>query len=331
MSKDYRSAFIQEVETALITRYDPDEVAQISHIVIKVLSEYEITERCTDLVVQDDVNERLLKKFKACLLIDGKSKNTIKIYSSVINNIYDVIRKPFPEMSTYDIRYYLAVKMDSGASNRTLENYRAYLSSFFQWMLNDEVITKNPAAAIKPIKYKDEIRKPFSSVEMDALKDACKNVKERAIVEFLASTGVRVHELVSMERDDVNFSTLSVRVANGKGNKERITYTTPVSLKYLLQYLGTRKDDNTHLFMSRKGVYTTDGLRNLLKSIGSRAGIDDVHPHRFRRTFATNLSQRGMEIQEIQKLLGHSDIKTTLVYVNTDDSKIQSSYKRYTA
>lgn len=331
MSQDYRMSFVKEVESALSRTYDPGEIARISNIVVKALSEYEITARCTDLVPQDDVNERLIKRYRACLTVDGKSAKTIDAYCYELQRLSDALRKPFIEMGTYDVRFYLATAQEHGVSNRTLENKRAYLSAFFQWMADDEIIDKNPVDRIKPIKYHEEVRKAFSSVEVDAMRSACKGVKERAIIEFLLATGVRASELVAMEIKDVNFDDLSVHVVHGKGSKERTTYMTAVAAKYLLTYLHSRTDDREQLFVGQRGLYTRQGILALTYRVGERAGVSDVHPHRFRRTFATDLSKRGMEVQEIQKLLGHSNINTTMVYVATDDSKVQSSYKRFTA
>lgn len=330
MSKDYRSMFVRDVELSLSSRYDPDEIALISNIVIKSLSAYEITERCTDIAVRDDTNEKLIRRYKACMMVDGKSERTIQVYLLVIRKLYEMIGKPFTEMGAYDVRFFLAVCQEKGVSNRTLENYRAYFSSFFQWMVNDEIIPKNPILSIKPIKYKEEIKKAFTDVEIDALRGTCK-LKERAMIEFLLSTGVRASELSEMKINDIDFINLTVHVVHGKGNKERYTYLTPVAARYLKMYLEQRNDDDPTLFLSQRGKYSKGGIEYVLRTIGDKSKVENVHPHRFRRTFATNLSRRGMEIQEIQKLLGHSDIKTTLVYVESDTARIQTSYKRFTA
>ena len=150
---------------------------------------------------------------------------------------------------------------------------------------------------------------------------------------MLLSTGVRVSELTSMKIEDINFSNLSVHVVHGKGNKERITYTTPVAAKYLLTYLNDRKEkDRDCLFCNMyHEQLRPGGVNRILKTIEKRAGVENVHPHRFRRTFATNLAKRGMEIQEIQRLLGHANLNTTMIYVAVDDAKVKASYTRYTA
>lgn len=329
---DYRMRFIQGVEEALTSRYDPEEIALISNIVVKALSEYEITERCTDLVPQDDINEKLIRRYQACLLVDGKSKKTAYQYTRTARKLSDLIRKPFPEMGAYDVRFFLAIEKERGLSNSSLENTRANLSAFFQWLTDDEVIPKNPVSKIKPIKCPKEVKEAFSDVELDALRGSCKSVKERALIEMLISTGVRVSELASMEVRDVNLTNLYVHVVHGKGSKERITYITPVAAKHLTTYLRQRKEDGPALFYNKNHKpLGSDGIRHILNTIAKRAGVTNVHPHRFRRTFATNLAKRGMDIQEIQRLLGHSNINTTTVYVITDDGTVQAAYKKYTA
>ena len=199
-------------------------------------------------------------------------------------------------------------------------------------MLEDDVIQTNPVAKLKPIKYADEIRKAFSEIEIDALRFACKSKKERAIVEVLLSTGVRVSELSSMLTTDIDLNMMTVHVVHGKGSKERTTYITPVAAKHLKAYLNDRKETGTALFYNKNHEpLNSGGIRVILNTIAKRANVNDVHPHRFRRTFATNLSKRGMEIQEIQKLLGHSNINTTMVYIAVDQTKVATSYRRFTA
>jgi len=332
MSKDYRMSFVGDVETALASLFQSDQILKISNAVIKALENYEITERYTDLVPLDDTNERLIKRYKACLMVDGKSEKTIYQYERTVRKLIRTIPRNVTEMGVYDIRFFLAMEQDRGVSSRTMENIRANLSAFFQWLADDDIIPKNPIAKLKPIKYPDEVRKPFAEVEIDDLRSACRNLKERAIVEMLLSTGVRVSELASMEVKDVNTSDLTVHVIHGKGAKERMTYTTAVCTKHLLAYLEDRPGTGKALFYNRKHEPLNDGgIRFILNEIAKRAGVENVHPHRFRRTFATNLAKRGMNIQEIQRLLGHSDINTTMTYVCVDSGQIQASYNKYIA
>ena len=332
MSKDYRTEFIRTVETTLINHFDPEQVNLISNVLAKTLAEYEITDRCTSIEPYDGGNERIIKQYAACLIVDGKSKNTVAQYVRTCRKLSELIGKPFTEMNAYDVRFFLAKEMERGLSDQSRENQRANLSAFFQWMTNEEIIPKNPIAQIKPIKCHQEVKKAFSDIEIDALRSACKSLKERALIEFLLSTGARVSEVAEMKAQDINIETLSVHILHGKGDKERITYTTAVGMKHLLAYIHSRKETGDALFYSKNHEpIRTSGIRFILNNVAKRAGVSNVHPHRFRRTFATNLSKRGMAVQEIQKLMGHANINTTLVYIATDDSMVQASYKKYTA
>ena len=329
---DARMEFIRSLEIILSNSFDIPQISIISNAAVKVLSDYEISRRCTDLVPSDDFNERIIKRYSACLLLDGKSEKTVRQYVRTCRKLSDLIHKRFDEMGTYDIRYYLANDMERGLHSSSIENQRAYISAFFQWLANEDIIQKNPAAKIPPIKCTKEIRKAFSDVEIDALRSACKNEKERAIVEVLLSTGVRVSELAAMQIEDIDKNSMTVHVKHGKGDKERITYINDVALRHLLAYINNRKESGTAVFYNKDHEPLQDGgIRKVLYAIGNRAGVDNVHPHRFRRTFATNLAKRGMEIQLIQKLMGHSNLNTTMVYIALDDTQIQVSYKQHIA
>jgi len=206
------------------------------------------------------------------------------------------------------------------------------ISSFFTWLLDEELIQKNPCHTIKPIRYEDKVRLPFSSVEIDAMRSACKNAKERAIIEVLLSSGVRVSELCSIKLDDVDFEHMSIKVREGKGSKQRTVYFNEVAKKHLLEYLNGRNTNGEYVFYNKKRQpLNPGGVRHILKTIEERSGTTNVHPHRFRRTFATGLANRGMDVQEIARLLGHANINTTMEYVYTSDEKIQNSYRRFIA
>ena len=330
---DYRSDFLRSVEESLAGLIEPDKLIIVADKVTKVLADYEITERCTDVATVDPINERLLKRYCACLTVDGKSEKTIYQYRRSVQRFSDFLQKPFTETGAYDIRYYLACEKERGISNTSLENTRANLSAFFQWMALEDIIVKNPMLKINKIKCPQEITKPFSDVEIDSLRSACKSRKERALVEMLLSSGVRVSELSEMEVTDVDGSTLSVHVRHAKGGSERMTYTTAIGFKHLSDYLNSRPEqESTWLICNGKHEQLKPGgIRSILIRIAKRAGVVNVHPHRFRRTFATNLSKRGMAIEEIQKLLGHRSLNTTLKYVCTDDEKVKISYRKYTS
>ena len=333
-SSDFRASFLESVENNIVGFFDKQQLEMIMDKITLVLNDYELSERCTDIATIDSVNEKLIKRYCACLLVDGKSEKTIYQYRRTLIRLSDFLcNKPFTEIGVYEIRYYLASEKERGISNRTLENSRSNISAFFQWMTLEDIIPKNPLLVMKSITYPDEIKLPFNEIEIDSLKSSCKTLKERALVEMLLSTGVRVSELSEMLVSDIDFITMDVKVKHGKGAKERKTYTTPVSAKHVKKYLAERKDsDSPYLFCNLKhGKLKPGGIRHILNVVAKRAGVANTHPHRFRRTFATGLAKRGMDVQEIQRLLGHSRLDTTMKYVCVDDENVKASYKKYIA
>ena len=330
---DHRNEFLQSIETSLVNVVDNTIIKDVMNMITIVANDYEITNRCTDIVTVDSKNIKLVKRYMGCLLIDGKSEKTAYQYKRTISRLSEFLNKDFTDMSTYDIRFFLASEKERGISDRTLENTRANLSAFFQWLTIEDEIVKNPMSKIKPIRYADEIRMDFSDVDIDRLRFACKTKKERALIEFLLASGVRVTELSEMKISDIDFQTLDVHVIHGKGSKERMTYITPVAMDHLKRYILSRPEyENKFLFYNGKHQQLEPGgIRYILNRIASDAKINNVHPHRFRRTFATRLAKRGMNIQDIKKLLGHSDINTTMQYVCIDNSSVKASYKKFIA
>lgn len=327
---DNREKIIHELEIKLVPIFDMETVTRISTLLRTLLLDYEVQERCTDVVIRDSTNDKILKRYCACLLIDGKSEKTIYQYRRSVQLLSDKLGKNFTDMGVYDIRYYLGCEKSRGISNVSLENTRANLSAFFQWLVNEELINKNPMITIKPIKCSKEIKLPFSDIEIDTMKNSCKTLRERALIELLLTSGIRVEELSHIKISDIDFDKLSVHVTHGKGNKERITYITSVSAQHIKTYIKHRGIDGEYLFYGQKCTpLLPGGIRIILKTLEKRAGITNVHPHRFRRTFATKLADRGMDIQNIQKLLGHSNLDTTLRYVHVSDSNVQVSYDKY--
>lgn len=330
---DTKTKLIQDVMEILSTRFDSEDLEIISNAMIKSLSEYDVAIKSTALTVYNDKNDRLLKRYAACLSVDGKSKKTIDIYIRRLKSFSDFIGIPFVEIGTYDVRFYLATMKENGCSNRTLENYRSYIASFFQWLAREDFITRNPCDKIPPIRFKDEVKHSFSDIEIDAIRSACHTERERALIELLLTSGIRVAELANLDITDIDFNNLSVHIREGKGSKERMTYMTDVCALHLKKYLFTRLDGVSSLLIStkRKERMTTSGIRKILKRIEKESNVANVHPHRFRRTFATNLAKRGMDIQTIAKLMGHADLKTTMIYVSMDNSKVLMEYKKHTA
>ena len=329
---DYKSQFISEVSEALVGQLKQNDIELVSDEMAIALKNYELTKSITELVKYEGANEMILKRYKACLVIAGRSEKTIAQYERTAKKLFMALQKNYTDMNVSDLRYFLAYEKSRGVSNRTLENTRVQISAFFTWLLDEELIGKNPCRSIAPIKYPKEVRLPFSAIEIDAIRSACRTKKERAIIEFLLASGVRVSELCTIRISDINFDTFSVVVREGKGAKQRTVYINDLASKHLIEYLTNRNVTGDYLFYNKqREQLNPGGVRHILKEIEKRAGVSDVHPHRFRRTFATGLANRGMEIQEIGKLLGHSNLNTTLTYVYTSDEKVRTSYLRYSA
>ena len=293
-----------------------------------MLHDYDVVPKSYELTCYTDENLRILKRYKSCLMVEGKSEKTIEAYEYRIRHLIRTTNMRLRDVGPYDIRYYLAMLKNTGCCNRTLDVVRCYISSFYKWAVLEGIIDKSPCDPIKPIKYTEEIKESFSDVDIEKLRSGCKNLKERAIVELLLSSGVRVSELVNMNIDDIDFRNNIVHVRHGKGDKERITYMSPVASYYVLKYIESREDNYVELFRSRKGKLSDGGVRYLLKSIGDEVGVYNVHPHRFRRTFATTLNNKGMPIQSIQHLMGHTKMDTTMIYVNVSDQIVHAEYQK---
>lgn len=327
---DYKMQLLQETEAELAKVLDQEPRAKAIDTFTRSLADYEVIKSSGAVVPYHDVNAALLKRYCACLLIEGKSAKTVQQYKRTAEHLADTLKKNYNEVTVYDIRFFLACEKQRGVSNRTLENQRAYLSAFFQWLFREELAPRNPCINIAPIKYTDKVRLPFSTVEIDKIRAACKTRKERALVEFLLSSGVRASELTALEVSDINFNASTVHVREGKGAKERTVYINDLAKTHLQDYLSTRKETGNHLFYTEKHEpICAGGVRFILKNVGKRAGVENVHPHRFRRTFATGLANRGMNIQDIQRLLGHTSINTTMEYVCVNDSSVHAAYIKY--
>ena len=327
---DIRANIIQNVINHLVNRVDDSTINTVQDILTIELNSYEFQERCTELVVHDNSNESILKKFVATKRVEGTSESTLKRYMEQNNALIDFIGKPLKEITAYEIRFYLSVKRERDkVSNRTLDGMRRCYNSFFKWATNEGYIATNPCASISQIKYKKTVKKPYSATELEKLRKACDNVRDLALVEFLYSTGCRVTEVSNLDISDVDFDTMQCTVL-GKGNKERIVYLTEVAAMYLQEYLSTRNYFSDALFVGKGGKrLSKNGIEVLLKRLGEKANVENVHPHRYRRTLATNLLDHGMNIQDVATILGHADLKTTQVYCYISQKNVQNAYRKF--
>ena len=330
---DVRSKIVDQVLESL-PELSADLREKIERTLLTSLQNYEVQERCTEVAIHDNTSMGLVRKFIATKKLEGKSERTLRRYQPELEKLVYFVDKKLYEVSPYDLRLYLSLyKEQRKISNRTLENMRKTISTFFGWLHDEGLIGQNPARAVKQIKYDKIVRKPFTPVERERLKNACCQLRDLALSEFLYASGLRVSEVISLDRNSIDFVTREATVI-GKGGKERRFYLSEVCAEYLRQYLNSRCDDNAALFVGTKSPYrrlTKEGVEYIVKDLGKKAGVSNVHPHRFRRTLATDLVRKGVPIQDVAQILGHSDLRTTQVYVALDQSTVKYHYSQAVA
>ena len=274
----------------------------------------------------------LLKTFLITKKFEGCTSSTLNGYYNILYQFLYSLEKSPLEADASDIRSYLIKYQDiHSCSNRTLDNMRLVFSSFYNWLENESYIVKNPLKKIKRIKYDRVILQPFTDEELESLRGACHTYRELAIIEFLYSTGCRVSEVCAIDKTDINF-TYRETVIFGKGKRERVVYFNAKAKLYILKYLSSRQDNNQALFVTNRYPYRRmerSGIEFICKKIGDKAGIEHCHPHRFRRTLATNLIDKGVPIEQVQTLLGHSKLDTTLLYANVNQSNVKTNHNKH--
>ena len=319
--------FRVELLTMLGKSMSKELVSAVDMALTALFQKYDVSEACTDLAVCDDSNERIINTYIASMRLEGRSEKTLKQYYDALTKLLDEIPKSIKDIRTNDIRYHLAhYQATHKVSNATVNNRRKFLSAFFVWATREEIVDKNPMLKINSIKEKYVTKKPFSDIELAKIRDALEDNREKALVEFLLSTGCRVSEVAGLKVGNIDFRTGEC-VVLGKGNKERTVYLNNKSMYYLERYLGGLVDAERPLFMNARGRgMTKQNIEELMRIIGKRAGVSKVHPHRFRRTMATNAMKRGMPVQYIQVILGHSKLDTTMIYCIYDKEVVKAEY-----
>lgn len=314
---------------------DAEQLRQVSAAVSIALQNRTVSEEETAISTQFAIsNGEYVRRFLAIKAVKGCTERTIKRYSDILRLFFLQINKPVPCIETMDIRGYLALReRRDGVSKRTLDGELLILRSFFNTMLAEEYISKNPTTKIEKIKTPKKVKKPFEEYELERIRMACRNEKQLAIVEILYSTGCRVGELVGMDRDDIHQDEVLV---HGKGNKDRVCYINARARIALENYLKTRKDHYHALFVGENCAtheiserMRDSSVESMLRRIGKRAGVENVHPHRFRRTAATLALQRGMPIEQVSKMLGHEQINTTQIYASVNQDDLKRAHQKY--
>ena len=273
-----------------------------------------------------------LQEFLSAKKVEGCSERTLSYYQSTIKNMLTDVSKPVKHIETSDLRSYIAVYSDNHrVSKTTLDNIRRIISTFFAWLEEENHIIKSPSRRIHKIRTGKTVKAVYSDEELELIRDSCNNKRDLAIIDFLASTGVRIGELVNINISDVDFDKRECLVL-GKGNKERIVYFDARSKIHILNYLRNRNDDNKALFVSLNHPHKRlkiSGVEIRLRKLGKKLNIEKVHPHKFRRTLATKAIDKGMPIEQVQILLGHTKIDTTLHYAMVNQNNVKQSHRKY--
>lgn len=281
---------------------------------------------------QTDSNEDLLSLFITAKQVEGCSQKTLDYYQNTLAMMDSALGKPYTQVSSDDLRTYLNnYERNRSASKVTIDNIRRIMSSFFSWLEDEDYIVKSPVRRIRRVKTATIAKEVLSDEELVKLRDNCGSKRDLAIVEMLSSTGMRVGELVKLDRHDINFQERECLVT-GKGNKQRVVYFDAKTKLHLRSYLDSRQDAHPALFVSLQGEPKRISISNVevrLKHLGEKAGTSRVHPHKFRRTLATHAIDKGMPIEQVQKLLGHAKIDTTMHYAMVNQNNVKTSHRRY--
>lgn len=314
-----------------LPHFSSEQLTEIKEAVRIVLCKYDVSTKETALQPVNNSSFHYLRMYLEACEQAGKSDGTIGLYNFHLSHLLSYINKSITDITDDDLYTYLYnYKHKRTISNSYLNQLRLIYNGFFKWLVKKKICTTNPVDSIDPTKCQKKIKKPLSAKEVELIRSSCDTERDLAIIECLYSTAVRASELLQLNRDDISFLKDDIIVL-GKGNKERITYLNARAHIHLKNYLDTRTDDNPALFVSSKFPYerlTRRGLEDILKRIGSAANVEKVHPHRFRRTSATDLLNAGMPIEQVQELLGHKSIETTRIYCTVNQEAVKHNHKR---
>jgi len=302
-----------------------------------IANDYDFSRKCTDLIVSGGLPEPVVS-YCASLAVENKALGTIDGYRRKLVALFESLNKPFNEVSTNDIRVFLYNQQKKrNLSKASVEQYRIAINAFYNWCVDEEIIGRNPARKITPIDVPDAEREPLSKVELEYLRQACKAPREKALIDFLYSTGCRISECAAVTMKDIDWNDMSVRIHHGKGDKFRIVYFNAEAEVSMKKYLETKGHESIALFSKTRaphGRVTKEALESEVRAIGKRAGDKisvPVTPHVLRHTFATNAIENGMPVEMVQMLLGHANLDTTMIYVKNNQENLKASYRKYLA
>lgn len=327
-----KQLLIKEIQQEMAGALNNAQRQKLSEVLEHCFFNVDVVALGNENLIQSKSNLTLKEEFLSAKQVEGCSERSVSYYSSTLDNLIKSLVKPFNQIETEDLRVYLSeYQKKNNASKQTIDNIRRILSSFFTWLEDEDYILKSPVRRIHKIKTTKQVKETYSDEALERLRDNCKTIRDLAIIDILSSTGMRVGELVKLNRVDVDFNNREC-VVLGKGSKERVVYFDARTKLHLQNYLNSRTDDNEALFVSLFEPHNRleiAGVEIMLRKLGRSLEINKVHPHKFRRTLATKAIDKGMPIEQVQKLLGHSKIDTTMEYAIVDQQNVKNSHKKY--
>lgn len=323
-----KQELMKEIVQEMLPFLNNGQTEKLQDVLLHALWKYEVSATDTKKEKEQD----FIELFLAAKRIEGCSDKSLKYYEATITAMLLSLDKGVKEVVTDDIRGYLTQYQTKKQSSRvTIDNIRRILSSFFSWLEDEDYILKSPVRRIHKVKTASSIKETYSDETLELMRDSCTEIRDLALIDILASTGMRIGELVLLNRDDIDFNEREC-IVFGKGDKERMVYFDARTKLHLQAYLQSRKDTDSALFVSLKSPYTRlsiGGIESRLRIMGRKLGLNKVHPHKFRRTLATMAIDKGMPIEQLQRLLGHQRIDTTLQYAMVKQSNVKIAHRKY--
>ncbi len=323
-----KEKLIAYIEQQMLEVIDNRQLEILHHTLCVCLSTYEITENES----ARDNELDYVDIFLSAKRVEGCSEKSLAYYQNTIKKMLDAVGKSAKHITTDDLRSYLSDYQSKNHSSKvTIDNIRRILSSFFSWLEDEDYIIKSPVRRIHKVKTAKTVKGTYTDEDLERMRDGCDEIRDIAMIDMLASTGMRIGEMVMLNRDDVDFNERECVVV-GKGDKERVVYFDARTKMHLKNYLDGRTDENDALFVTLNAPHKRmkiGGIEVRLRELGKRLGIEKVHPHKFRRTLATMAIDKGMPIEQLQKLLGHQRIDTTLQYAMVKQSNVKMAHRKY--
>lgn len=321
---------INEIEQAMLPILDNGQLSQLRKVLEFTFRNISVTEK--ESMNAESSNQVLVENFVAAKKVEGCSEKSISYYKSTINNALAKIDKEVVHVTTDDLRNYLNVYQEtSGASKVTVDNIRRILSSFFSWLEEENYIVKSPVRRIHKVKVGKTVKETYTDEALEQMRDHCTTTRDLALIDLLASTGMRVGELVRLNKSDIDYQNREC-IVTGKGDKQRKVYFDARTKIHLKKYVESRTDSNEALFVSLlapSNRLQISGVEIRLRQLGRELNIPKVHPHKFRRTLATMAIDKGMPIEQVQHLLGHQSLDTTLQYAMVNQNNVKLSHHKF--